>query len=84
MVTDVNDFRLDLARRMGATRTVRADREKLSDVVRELKMSNGFDVGLEMSGSAKALRDMIDSMYNGGRIALLGFLPLRPRSIGTR
>lgn len=75
VVTDVNDLRLDLARRMGATRTVRADREKLADVVRELKMSNGFDVGLEMSGSPRALRDMIESMYNGGRIALLGFLP---------
>jgi threonine 3-dehydrogenase len=75
VVTDVNPSRLELARRMGATRVVDVSREKLSDVQRELGMKEGFDVGLEMSGSPRALSDMIDNMYHGGRIALLGIIP---------
>lgn len=75
VVTDVNPDRLALARRMGATRTVDVSREQLPDVQRELGMKEGFDVGLEMSGNPRALADMIDNMYHGGRIALLGIMP---------
>ncbi len=75
VVTDVNPVRLELARRMGATRVVDVSREHLRDVQRELGMKEGFDVGLEMSGSPRALNDMIDNMYHGGRIALLGIMP---------
>ena len=72
VVTDLADARLRLAEAMGATRAVRADRESLSDVMRDLGMTEGFDVGLEMSGAPRALSDMIDAMIHGGRIALLG------------
>ncbi|MBQ1534273.1 MAG: L-threonine 3-dehydrogenase [Erysipelotrichaceae bacterium] len=75
VVTDFNQYRLDLARKLGATRTVNLSEEKLEDVIHELGMSEGFDVGLEMSGSPKALNQMIHSMKNGGNIALLGLLP---------
>jgi len=75
VVTDVNPNRLALAHRMGATRVVDVRRENLPDVQRELGMKEGFDVGLEMSGSPRALADMIDNMYHGGRIALLGIMP---------
>ncbi|MCK9342203.1 MAG: L-threonine 3-dehydrogenase, partial [Synergistaceae bacterium] len=74
VVTDLNDYRLSLAKEMGATRTVNVKREKLRDIFPELKMREGFDVGLEMSGSPKAFSDMVDHMFNGGRIALLGLL----------
>lgn len=77
VVTDVNPDRLALAARMGATRVVDVSREKLSDVQHELGMKEGFDVGLEMSGNPRALADMIDNMYHGGRIALLGIMPER-------
>ena len=72
VVTDVNDFRLGLAKRLGANRTVNVSRENLTDVQRELDMHEGFDVGLEMSGSPPAFRTMIDSMCHGGKIAMLG------------
>ena len=75
VITDVNPSRLALAARMGATRTVDVSREKLQDVQGELSMKEGFDVGLEMSGNPSALRDMIDNMTHGGRIALLGIMP---------
>ena len=75
VITDFNEYRLDLAGKLGATRTVNLNEEKLEDVVRELGMKEGFDVGLEMSGSPKALNQMIHSMKNGGNIALLGLLP---------
>ena len=75
VVTDVNPVRLALALRMGATRVVDVSRENLHDVQREIGMKEGFDVGLEMSGSPRALNDMIDNMYHGGRIALLGIMP---------
>ena len=74
VITDVNDYRLDLARRMGATRAVRADRQTLRAVMDEIDMHEGFDVGLEMSGNPRALRDMIGAMNNGGKVALLGIL----------
>ncbi len=75
VVTDVNDYRLDLARKMGATRAVNVKREAVSDVMKDLGMTEGFDVGLEMSGSPDALRDLIRLMHHGGRVALLGIPP---------
>jgi len=75
VVTDINADRLTLAKKMGATRVVDVSREKLPDVQQELGMKEGFDVGLEMSGSPRALNDMIDNMSHGGRIALLGIMP---------
>jgi len=72
VVTDINDHRLALAKTLGADRTVNVSREKLADVQRELDMHEGFDVGLEMSGSPAAFREMIDNMCHGGKIAMLG------------
>ncbi len=74
VITDVNDYRLALADAMGATRAVRADRQSLAQVMAEIGMREGFDVGLEMSGNPRALRDMIGAINNGGKIALLGIL----------
>ncbi len=75
VVTDFNPYRLELAKKLGATRTVNLKEEKLEDVMKEIGMNEGFDVGLEMSGSPKALNQMIMNMKNGGNIALLGLLP---------
>ncbi|ACS80948.1 L-threonine 3-dehydrogenase [Maridesulfovibrio salexigens] len=75
VITDINDYRLDLAGKMGATRTVNVTKEKLEDVMNELGMTEGFDVGLEMSGSPAAFGEMLDKMNHGGNIALLGILP---------
>jgi threonine 3-dehydrogenase len=75
VVTDVNPYRLELARKMGATRTVDVRTETLEDVIAELGMKEGFDVGLEMSGNPDALRGMLANMCHGGKIALLGILP---------
>jgi len=76
VITDVNDGRLELAKKLGPTRTVNVAKENLADVWQhELGMTEGFDVGLEMSGNPHALRQMIDNMVNGGRIALLGIMP---------
>jgi len=72
VVTDVNDYRLDLAKKLGATRVVRADKEDLRDVMKELTIVEGFDIGLEMSGNAVAFRSMLDVMNHGGKLALLG------------
>ena len=72
VITDVNQFRLDLALKMGATRTVDVNKEKLSDVMTEIGMSEGFDVGMEMSGVPIAFTDMLENMNNGGKIAMLG------------
>jgi threonine 3-dehydrogenase len=73
VVTDVNDYRLDLARQMGATVTLNVTSGKtLAEVQQDLGMKEGFDVGMEMSGSPAALRDMIDNMAHGGKIAMLG------------
>jgi threonine 3-dehydrogenase len=71
-VTDVNPYRLELAQRMGATMAVDVRTKKLSEVQQELGMKEGFDVGLEMSGSPQAFRDMLANMSHGGKIALLG------------
>ena len=75
VITDVNQYRLDLARKMGATRAVDVSKEDLKSVMHELGMTEGFDVGLEMSGNGSAFRGMIDGMVNGGRVALLGIFP---------
>jgi threonine 3-dehydrogenase len=72
VVTDLSDERLALASRLGATRTVNVSRSTVADAQRDLGMTEGFDVGLEMSGSPAALRDMIANMTHGGRIAMLG------------
>lgn len=72
VVTDVNDYRLGLATKMGATRVVNVAREDLRDVMQTLAMKEGFDVGLEMSGNASAFRTMIDVMHHGGKVAMLG------------
>ncbi|WP_226664969.1 L-threonine 3-dehydrogenase [Microbulbifer aggregans] len=75
VITDINDYRLDLAKKMGATRTVNVSREKLPDVMKEIGMTEGFDVGLEMSGVSVAFRDMLSAMNHGGKIAMLGIPP---------
>jgi threonine 3-dehydrogenase len=75
VITDVNDYRLALSRMAAECHSVNIARSSLDDVLRELSMSNGFDVGLEMSGNPQAFNDMIRHMYHGGRIGLLGFLP---------
>ena len=75
VVTDLNDNRLKVAKEVGATRAVNVSTENLSDVMNELGMQEGFDVGLEMSGAPAALASMIDAMNHGGRIALLGLMP---------
>jgi len=72
VVTDLNPGRLELAKRLGATRTVDVRHEALPDVQRELGLTEGFDVGLEMSGSPAAFRDMLANMCHGGKVAMLG------------
>nr|WP_308227301.1 L-threonine 3-dehydrogenase [Providencia vermicola] len=72
VITDINDYRLDLAKKMGVTRAVNVGRENLQDVMKELGMQEGFDVALEVSGSPAAFHTMLDTMNHGGRIALLG------------
>ena len=75
VITDINPTRLELARKLGIRHVVDASKEKLSEVMQQVGMTEGFDVGLEMSGSAPAFRDMIDVMNNGGKIAILGIAP---------
>jgi threonine 3-dehydrogenase len=74
VATETNEYRIELAKKMGATRVVNPLKEKVSDVVKELGMI-GFDIGLECSGSPIAFNDMLDNMYNSGKISLLGILP---------
>lgn len=75
VITDYNPFRLDLAQKMGATKTVNLAEETLSDAMRAINMRDGFTVGLEMSGNGKALNSMLETAENGAKIALLGILP---------
>lgn len=75
VITDVNAHRLALARNMGVTRAVDSSRENLRDVMSDLGMTEGFDVGLEMSGAPAAFRSMLEVMNNGSKVALMGFLP---------
>lgn len=74
VVTDVNDYRLEMAKKMGATEVVNVAREKIESVFERHRIVEGFDVGLEMSGSPQALSSMVSLMRNGGKIALLGIL----------
>ncbi len=75
VVTDVNPFRLELARKLGATRAVDVRTQTLGDVMQSLGMTEGFDVGMEMSGNGQAFRDLLGVMNHGGRVAILGIPP---------
>lgn len=75
VITDVNEYRLDLARKMGATRAVNVNDESLDDIMQLLGMEEGFDVGMEMSGNPQAFRDMLRTMHHGGKVAILGIPP---------
>lgn len=75
VITDINDFRLDLARTMGATLALNVARDSLDDAMKLLGMEEGFDVGMEMSGNPSAFRDMLRTMHHGGRVAVLGIPP---------
>ncbi len=75
VVTDVNDYRLDLAQKMGATRVVNVAKQSLKDTMNELNMTEGFDVGLEMSGVPSAFSSMLELMNHGGKVAMLGIPP---------
>ena len=75
VVTDINPYRLELAKKMGATLTLDARHETLGAAQQRLGMKEGFDVGLEMSGSPEALHAMLANMCHGGKVALLGILP---------
>ena len=75
VITDINPARLALARKLGIDHVVDASTQNLADVMKDIGMTEGFDVGLEMSGAAPAFRDMIDKMNNGGKIAILGIAP---------
>jgi threonine 3-dehydrogenase len=75
VVTDVNDYRLGLASTMGATRTVNVAKASLTDVMQELGMVEGFDVGMEMSGVPTAFQSLLENMNHGGKVALLGIPP---------
>ena len=75
VITDVNDYRLELARKMGATRAINVSTSSIDDTMNELGMVEGFDVGMEMSGNAQAFRDMLRTMHHGGNVAMLGIPP---------
>ncbi|HEV2095953.1 MAG TPA: zinc-binding dehydrogenase, partial [Chthoniobacterales bacterium] len=75
VVTDVNPYRLELARKMGATLALDVRTEKLAEAMKKLGMKEGFDVCLEMSGNPKAFTDILPNMFYGGKIALLGIMP---------
>jgi threonine 3-dehydrogenase len=75
VLTDVNDYRLELGKKLGATRVVNVAKEELANVMTELGMTEGFDVGLEMSGNGAAFKQMFKTMNHGGRVAILGIPP---------
>ena len=75
VITDVNPYRLELARKMGPTMTLDVRSQSIEEAARKLKMKEGFDVGLEMSGNPQAFKDMLANMCHGGKIALLGIMP---------
>ena len=75
VVTDVNDYRLDLARTMGASKTINVVHQSIEDTMQELGMAEGFDVGMEMSGVPAAFSSMLESINHGGKIAMLGIPP---------
>jgi threonine 3-dehydrogenase len=75
VITDINDYRLDLARKMGATRALNVNTQSIDQTMADLGMEEGFDVGMEMSGDPSAFRDMLRTMHHGGKIAMLGIPP---------
>ena len=75
VITDVNDYRLDLARKMGATRAINVTQTTIDATMKELGMVEGFDVGMEMSGNPQAFGDMLRTMHHGGKVAILGIPP---------
>jgi len=75
VITDINEYRLNLAHKMGATCTINVAQQSLTEVARKIGVTHGFTVGLEMSGSPKGLSSMLEAMQPGGKIALLGILP---------
>lgn len=75
VVTDINDYRLALGEKMGASKALNVTRDSLEDAMQELGMEEGFDVGMEMSGNADAFRSMLQTMHHGGQIAMLGIPP---------
>jgi threonine 3-dehydrogenase len=75
VITDVNDYRLALARKMGASVALNVRHDSIDDTMKSLGMTEGFDVGMEMSGNAAAFRDMLRTMHHGGKIAMLGIPP---------
>lgn len=75
VITDINDYRLALARKMGASRALNVQTESIDDTMRDLGMEEGFDVGMEMSGNPQAFRDMLRTMHHGGKVAILGIPP---------
>lgn len=77
VITDVNDYRLSLAKQMGASVALNVSKQSLSEVMQNLEMTEGFDVGLEMSGVPTAFSDMLNAMNHGGKIAMLGIPPSR-------
>jgi len=75
VITDVNPYRLELAKKMGPTLTLDVRSQSIEEAAKKLKMKEGFDVGLEMSGNPQAFKDMLTNMCHGGKIALLGIMP---------
>lgn len=75
VITDVNDYRLELARQMGASQALNVSRDSLDEAMNRLGMEEGFDVGMEMSGNPGAFRELLRTMHHGGRVALLGIPP---------
>ena len=75
VISDINDYRLAIARKLGATRTINTKKESIKNCFSELNIRHGFDVGLEMSGNPQAFNEMLSCIYHGGKIVLLGLLP---------
>ena len=84
VITDVNEYRLALAAKMGATHTVNVRHESLGEAMKKQDIHEGFDIGLEMSGNPQAFNDMLHHMFHGGKVALLGCFRPTPASTGTR
>lgn len=78
VITDVNPYRLDLAKKLGVTRAVNVSHENLKDIQEELHMKEGFDIGMEMSGVPSALNQILENITHGGKIAMLGIFAQKP------
>ena len=75
VITDINDYRLNLAKQLGATKAINTEKDSIKNCFSELNIKHGFDVGLEMSGNPQAFNEMLSSIYHGGNVVLLGLLP---------